>query len=115
MTRLRRRVTLTASKALAWDRERDFEVARQIASGRGIRPHDWWVFDSKRPDLAAPAGDDAYAHLRGEGPFMDRARERLRYLATTGELRDSELAAIASGSGGRYLWRQRVLAKVGPE
>lgn len=103
-----------ATASLEWQRERDQAVGRAIAAGFGTRPPQWWVFESDRPDLAADEGEDAYAHLRGEGPFMDRARERLRYLAATGELQASELAAIVAGEGECYQWRQRVLAKAGP-
>lgn len=97
-----------ATAALEWSLERDVQVARAIASGLGVRPPQWWQYDSGRPDLAAGADLDTYAHLRG-GPHLEAAKVRLRHLASSGELRDSERAQIALGVGPAYEWRQQAL------
>lgn len=104
----RRRPVATTAPG-EWLRDRDSQVARCIATGLGIRPTSWWLHESPRPDLAE--GGDTYVHLREEPGYLDRAKERLRHLARSGELTDRERAAIAVGEGPRCEWRRTVLAE----
>lgn len=90
-----------------WNQARDEEVARNVRAGLGIRPPLWWTFDSGHPELA-DAGTDAYAHLRPEADRSDAAA-RLHFLADSGELRQSELLAIATGQTAACEWRRTVL------
>ena len=92
-----------------WQAERDWKIQRSIDRGLGIRPKDWWRYESGRPDLAeGPAlGEDLYGHVLG--PVLERAVERFRFLAATGELRPSEVKAIAAGEGDSYRWRQAIV------
>jgi hypothetical protein len=112
-TRVRRRRPRELNAEAAWEADRDWQVQRAVNVGLGVRPEEWWRYDSGRPDLA---GDDAeldtYAHLGG-GPQLERATLRFRFLATTGELTPAERLAIIEGSGPRYAWRVAILARNG--
>lgn len=105
----RRPKAVSLSAETDWQRDREFEMRRAILTGLGIRPEPWWALESGRPDLAAGAGDDPYAHLGADPVRLDRAQERLRHLVTTGELTAGERAAIAAGSGPRHAWRQEAI------
>lgn len=107
MTR-RRRSGHATTDAADWQREAHFQTDGSIRTGLGIRPEGWWRFESGRPDLAADATMDVYAHLRPER--LERPTERLAYLMEHGQLSDGELRAIASGLGPSYEWRRAVLA-----
>jgi hypothetical protein len=113
--RLRQRVPRDVTAISAWRDARDELIDRYIRGGNGLRPEGWWLYESARPDLAADAGHDVYAHLREEAePYLASAIERLRFLRDAGELRASEIAAIHEGaaterSPGAYAWRSRVL------
>lgn len=109
MTRIRRRVARTATAPRSWLERRDEELAIWRRSGLGLRPADWWLYESGRPDLAAEPGHDLYAHLKSDSA-VEAAAERLRYLAASGELTAAERAAIAAGTGLRYEWRREALA-----
>lgn len=91
--------------------DRDRQTQYSINCGLGIRPEEWWLYDSDRPDLAEGAGLDAYSHL--EAPYVSpqRARtiERFAYLVTHDLITASERDAIAAGIGPRYEWRQQML------
>jgi hypothetical protein len=111
------RLRQSTSPAGTWDRDRDALTAREVATGLGLRPCEWWTFESDRPDLAESPGLDVYVHLdalRHGGPAqesdrLDRARERLAYLDRSGELTTQERTAIATGRGSAYQWRRAVL------
>jgi hypothetical protein len=94
-----------------WQRERDQRVAVDVAQGLGIRPPEWWEFESSRPDLADGA-HDVYAGLNVAGgdppPPPERSVDRLRYLARTGELTAGERAAI-NQLDGIHAWRRDLL------
>lgn len=106
-TRVRRRVARVPTVATEWQRDRAFETRRSIATGLGVRPPDWWEYESARPDLADGAGLDAYAHFRPD--LMPGAIERLRYLRDAHELADTEWDAIATRSGPAQAWRADLL------
>ena len=112
MKPVRRRVATTVPAE--WSRDRDYEVAKWISSGLGMRPEGWWMYDSGRPDLAEDALLDPYADMR-PARYLQRAKERLRYLDRTGELTDGERAAILgeqpATEESRYRWRRAVLAE----
>ncbi|MBA3687908.1 MAG: hypothetical protein H0W81_03595 [Chloroflexi bacterium] len=106
----RRRRAIHASTAVAdWQREAHFQTDGSIRTGLGIRPEGWWRYESDRPDLADDATLDVYVHLR-EAKHLERAAERLRYLAQHHQLTTDELKAIADGTGACFEWRQAVLA-----
>lgn len=110
MTRVRRRESRRLSPAGLWEQEREFALSGSIGAGLGIRPEGWWIHESGRPDLAADADLDAYAHLRAE--FMPKAAERLCYLALSGQLTRDELAAIAARATPAHAWRAAVLERM---
>lgn len=92
-----------------WIANRDAELERHRRAGIGLRPPAWWLFEARRPDLAAGAGLDVYNHLRPESREFERSKERLRYLDETGELTEQERRSIAEGVGPGYEWRREVL------
>jgi hypothetical protein len=100
-----------ATASGAWQRDGAAEVDRAIAAGLGIRPEEWWLFDSGRPELGNLDPDDVYVDLRGPGAHQDAACARLRYLDRSGQLTPSERSAINAGTGPRYEWRQIVLSE----
>jgi hypothetical protein len=108
--RVRRRLALGASEAREWAMGRDDAVGRAISCGLGIRPPEWWRFESARPDLAEGADGDLYAHLPGS-PGRERAVERLRHLVASGELSGPELVAVETGEGSASDWRRGVLGQ----
>src|SRR5204863_9231763 len=105
MTRLRRRIAHESRAEHAWHVERDWQVQRMVNSGLGLRPKEWWIYESGRPDLAeGTVAEDLYGHLLS-GVVRERTKERLRYLAEVGELRPSELAEINGGRDDfRHAW-----------
>jgi hypothetical protein len=106
--RIRHRLAPGASEAREWNLDRDGAVAVAVDSRLGIRPREWWKWESSRPDLAEGSDGDLYAHLPGS-PGRERAAERLRYLVASGELAGAELLAVETGQGAAHEWRRRVL------
>ena len=117
MSRVRRRLTRDSTAIARWERDREWQMSR---CQPGERPVPWWKFESDRPELAG--GPDTYVHLQlidgdlamVDNPKLDRARERLRHLRDTGELRPDEITEIhrlaaTSPSPGRWTWRSAVL------
>jgi hypothetical protein len=97
------------------DAEIDEATERMISAGLGIRPAVWWEYVSERPDLAEDAHvDDLYGHVLS-GVVPERAVERLRYLDSIGELRQSELIEIAAGRDDfGHRWRRGALRSAQP-
>lgn len=119
-TRRRRRIPWDSSARGEWEAEREEQIDGARRTGLGLRPFGWWLYESRRPDLAASPGHDVYVHLREEsGPHMAAAVGRLRFLIDSGELTADEAAAIRRGATGerepgRWAWRLAILDEVAP-
>lgn len=93
-----------------WQRQRDFQIGRCVAGGLGIRPRDWWLYESGRPELAPlPDEPDAHAHMDPWRPATRHAAERLLFLAQHDLLEPSERRAIAAGTERAHEWRRSLL------
>lgn len=97
MSRVRRRAVLEVTEYARWQRDRRWLIAQQVRGGYGVRPREWWLYESGRPDLAPDdTAADIYCHLgTDEDLTATPAAERLRFLADSGELTAREHREIA--------------------